>query len=129
MGSSWEESSFYVALRSGHCKGTCMVLDERALPLTRSWCIFELLQTFLLADVDSDFRGLLVCTEAGVLNYGAASVDTALAIAERITSLDLHNAEATVQSDKTMINQEVTARLGSFERLNELLWQRPQLVS
>ena len=26
-------------------RGTVMVFDEDALPLTRSWCLFELLQT------------------------------------------------------------------------------------
>ena len=31
-------------------KGTCMILDEMAMPLMRSWCLFELLQTIELEE-------------------------------------------------------------------------------
>ena len=45
-GSGWQQCSFYLALRSGHCLGTTMVVDDDAMPLERSWCLFELLHTF-----------------------------------------------------------------------------------
>lgn len=48
IGKSHKESSFYLALHSPTCCGTCMILDEEARPLTRSWCLFELLQTLEL---------------------------------------------------------------------------------
>ena len=44
------ESSFYLSLRSGFCMGTVMILDEHVDPLKRSWCLFELYQTFLLVN-------------------------------------------------------------------------------
>jgi len=47
VGATYQESSFYLAVRSQSCKGTCMILDERAMPLTRAWCLFELLETMI----------------------------------------------------------------------------------
>ena len=44
-----------------------MVLDEQALPLTRAWCLFELLQTFILQKNHTDFQGLVMTTNSGVL--------------------------------------------------------------
>merc|ERR1712032_746644 len=41
-----EDSSFFRALWSRSCRATCMVLDEAALPLTRIWCIFEVMQAY-----------------------------------------------------------------------------------
>ena len=40
VGMSWDQSSFYLALRSGTCQGTVMVFDNDALPLTR-WLLFS----------------------------------------------------------------------------------------
>ncbi|OLP75293.1 hypothetical protein AK812_SmicGene44939, partial [Symbiodinium microadriaticum] len=56
--------------------GTCMILDEMAMPLKRSWCLFELLQTIELERTQANFRGLLFCTEHGVLNFGASTVES-----------------------------------------------------
>merc|ERR1712032_1205099 len=65
---NYKESSFYKALRSGYCRATCMVLDEAALPFTRSWCLFEVLQTYLLVkDKESNFEGLKYCTDRGTI--------------------------------------------------------------
>lgn len=41
-----------------------MVLDEKALPLTRAWCLFEVLQTLLLEEKSSNFQGLMLCALA-----------------------------------------------------------------
>jgi len=78
----WQESSFYKALRSGMCRGTAMVLDNHAWPLTRTWCLFEVLQTKKLEEDDPNFAGLLLCTSSGVLNYGTASMDVATELAK-----------------------------------------------
>lgn len=43
-----EDSSFFLALRDDNCRGTCMIMDHHAMPLTRSWCLFEVYQTCLL---------------------------------------------------------------------------------
>ena len=49
----WVASSFYLALRGGSCQGTAMIFDDEALPLERSWCLFELLQTLQLSQEDA----------------------------------------------------------------------------
>ena len=51
-----QESSFYLALTSPGCKGTAMVLDERVLPLTRIWCLFEVYHTIRLSEA-GNFQG------------------------------------------------------------------------
>ena len=50
LGEVHTQSSFYLALHSEGLKGTCMILDEMAMPLKRSWCLFELLQTIELEE-------------------------------------------------------------------------------
>ena len=57
-GLGWQSSSFYLALRGSGTKGTAMILDEEAKPLQRSWCLFELFQTFQLNEQEPDFSFL-----------------------------------------------------------------------
>lgn len=45
-----------------------MVLDERVVPLSRAWCLFELLQTFLIQEVGDLHDGFSILTSSGVLN-------------------------------------------------------------
>mmetsp|Transcript_14045 Transcript_14045/g.38383 ORF Transcript_14045/g.38383 Transcript_14045/m.38383 type:complete len:189 (+) Transcript_14045:1-567(+) len=123
LGKTHVESSFYLALRSGTCKGTCMILDELALPLTRSWCLFELLQTIQLEAQQQDFHGLLFCTSTGVLNFGAAVVELAMNIGKKLTTLSVENASATSQADKDMINALVIKEMGSFKAIDRELKQ------
>eukprot|EP00933_Yihiella_yeosuensis_P028794 TRINITY_DN22607_c0_g1_i1.p1 TRINITY_DN22607_c0_g1~~TRINITY_DN22607_c0_g1_i1.p1 ORF type:complete len:1129 (-),score=162.52 TRINITY_DN22607_c0_g1_i1:633-4019(-) len=120
---NWQSSSFYITLRSGLCKGTCMVLTEEALPLTRSWCLFELLQTMeMLEDARfAGFGGLLFCTDTGVLNEGAASVEVSLGIGGRLADLRLQDASASHQSDKDMIDGLVMSEMGGFDTMNAKL--------
>ena len=98
-----------------------MVLDEQALPLTRAWCIFEVLQTLLLQKTDSGFAGLLFCTSTGVLNSGEGSIDVCLNLAKRIAELDLEKAGASNHHDKAMISEQVIKQLGDFNVMNQLL--------
>jgi len=117
-----EESSFYLALRDDQARGTVMVLDEKALPLTRSWCLFELLQTFLLRDERAqDFEGLSLCTPLGVLSKGAAGVDIAMGLAQRLAVLDLKDATASKAEDKDMIDDRVRSMSGGFPAINEFV--------
>jgi len=131
LGAGWRESSFYVTLTSGLCQGTCMVLDDNALPLTRIWCIFELLQTVKLQREGGRFQGLLLCTSSGVLNTGSGSVEVATALAKRVAEVDLAKAEASKLSDAMMIRGQVIEEMGSFATLNHFLCQevREMLVS
>jgi hypothetical protein len=97
-----------------------MVIDEDAFPLQRSWCLFELLQTFLLtsSDASRNFQGLSFCTAEGVLSSGGAGVDVAMGIAQRLTSLRLEDASATCEQDKTMIDERVRTMDGGFPAMN-----------
>eukprot|EP00931_Biecheleriopsis_adriatica_P062716 TRINITY_DN37860_c0_g1_i1.p1 TRINITY_DN37860_c0_g1~~TRINITY_DN37860_c0_g1_i1.p1 ORF type:complete len:1368 (-),score=103.09 TRINITY_DN37860_c0_g1_i1:269-4372(-) len=119
----WNESSFYLALVSGSTRGTCLVLDDQALPLTRSWCIFELLQTIKLSEKGSYFGsfaggGLLLCTATGCMNLGDGSIDVAIAVVDKVATLDLGNARATNEQDQEMIQTLVVQQMGSFAEMN-----------
>lgn len=120
-GGDHKRSSFYLALHSSTCRGTCMIFDEFALPLTRSWCLFELLQTIQVKKRRADFLGLLFCTSTGVLNYGAASVSVSLNIGEKVASLRLEDAQASTEQDKEMIHSLVRAEMGDFNKINQEL--------
>ena len=116
--SNHKESSFYLALHSQECCGTYMILDEKATPLTRSWCLFELLQTLRLEATKQGHSGLLFGTTSGVLNGGSATVEMALQIGNRIAGLSLKDAEAITDKDKDMINSLVLKEMGSFEAID-----------
>jgi hypothetical protein len=120
LGESWRESSFFITLQSGLCRGTCMVLDPAAMPLTRSWCIFELFQTLKLEGQDN-FDGLELSTASGLLNEGQSSVEVAINLVKRMATLDLEAAEASCQQDKEMINSLVVEEMGSFDSMNAFL--------
>jgi len=115
MGASWEQSSFYLALKSQLCVGTAMVLDAEAMPLTRAWCLFELLQTQRLMADDSC---LCFCTSSGVLQEGHAGIDVAVALARHLASVRLEEAHASCQSDKDMIFGLVQSMPGGFDAMN-----------
>lgn len=128
LGSSWQNSSFYLALRSGLCKGTAMIFDDDAMPLSRAWCLFELLQTSILAREDSSFQGLLLCTDSGVLNDGCSNIEVALTISKRLSTLRLQDATASRWADKKMIDQLVGEQPGGFEGVNKFLKDAVQVV-
>jgi len=108
-----------------------MVLDDKALPLTRIWCIFELMQTVKLQDNQANFQGLLLCTSSGLLNSGSGSVTVAMALAARVADMDLQTAQATSENDAQMIRDEVIREMGSFGALNRFVCRevRDMLVS
>mmetsp|Transcript_16834 Transcript_16834/g.29597 ORF Transcript_16834/g.29597 Transcript_16834/m.29597 type:complete len:1262 (-) Transcript_16834:104-3889(-) len=114
------KSSFYLALQSPSCKGTAMVLDASAEPLTRSWCLFEVFQTCLITSSGSreDFSGLLLCTPQGVLQHGGASLDAVMGVAEQLSKISLQDATATRLKDKEMIDSCVLALPGGFRSVN-----------
>lgn len=122
VGSTPLESSFYLALRHSTCVGTVMVIQDTATPLTRSWCLFEVLQTFLLENErgEEGFRGLFLATHSGVLNSGAAPVDTVMKIAVKIVTVFFEDAKATRDSDKEMIERAVN-KDSRFTDLNKFL--------
>ena len=116
-------SSFYKALHSPSCLGSCMILDERVVPLSRAWCLFELLQTFLIQDDVPSRESLNILTSSGVLNSGKCSIDMAMAIGKRLTTLKLQDAGASKDADKQLIFSAVKASSG-FDAINAKLKER-----
>eukprot|EP00435_Cladocopium_sp_Y103_P008529 s4614_g2.t1 len=121
------ESSFYKALRSPSCLGTCMILDARVVPLSRAWCLFELLQTFLIQDEVPTRESLNILTSSGVMNSGRCSIDMAMAIGKQLTSLKLEDAGATKETDIRLIFTAVE-RAGGFQAINAKLKHRIRKV-
>eukprot|EP00913_Durusdinium_trenchii_P024104 g22637.t1 len=104
IGDTWDESSFYLAMRSNECQGTAMVFDDQAVTLTRAWCLFELLQTERLSMERTSYQGLMICTGQGIMNHGAGSLDLAMNVTLRLANLRLQDAQATKDLDKEMID-------------------------
>lgn len=96
LGETWEYSSFFLALRSPGYKGTVMVLDDEVRPLTRSWCLFELLQTALLSKKKKT-QGLFLATQSGVMNRGQCGMDLAVTLSKKMSTLKLQDASASSQ--------------------------------
>eukprot|EP00435_Cladocopium_sp_Y103_P059516 s1118_g21.t1 len=113
----WQESSFYLALRSPDCQGTTMIIDDNVLPLQRIWCLFEVYQTISLSQSEC-FQGLLLCTSAGVLQKGNAGTDVAVAVAKTVADLDTRTAKATEESDRLMIHALIESMPGGFDAMN-----------
>jgi len=105
-----------------------MIFDDDAMPLSRSWCLFELLQTSILAQEDSSFQGLLLCTDSGVLNDGCSNIEVALTISKRLSTLRLQDATASVRADKEMIDKLVSEQPGGFEGVNKFMKGAVQTV-
>jgi len=124
-------SSFYLALRSPGCRGTVMVMDPQVGPLTRSWCLFELLQTFELQRENPAYEFRLATGQGllglGSLPGGATDVDLARRIGEAVATLDLKDAKATEREDKEMIDALVQ-QSGGFDLMNRFIRTKIQEV-
>jgi len=119
LGSTWSQSSFYLALMSPQRRGSCLVVDEAALPLTRSWCLFEVAQTVELEEsLQADHHGLVFCTSSGVVNEGHSSAEVALGLARRLSTLRLQDADASDPNDHAMIKDFVVREMGGFDKMN-----------
>eukprot|EP00930_Biecheleria_cincta_P060762 TRINITY_DN46368_c0_g1_i1.p1 TRINITY_DN46368_c0_g1~~TRINITY_DN46368_c0_g1_i1.p1 ORF type:complete len:294 (-),score=40.26 TRINITY_DN46368_c0_g1_i1:10-840(-) len=115
-----KDTSFHLCLQGRGCAGTATVIDTNATNFQRSWCLYELLQTMLLQKENSDYS-LMLCTETGVLSSGNASVEVTMNVADKVAHLRLQDAEATMQTDKEMIDQEVAEMPGGFAEVNHFL--------
>ena len=116
----WQNSSFYLALRSPECQGTTMIIDESVFPLQRIWCLFEVYQTISLSRSEH-FHGLLLCTSTGVLQQGNAGTDVAVAVAKTVAELDTRSAKATDEEDRLMIHSLIENMPGGFDTMNSFV--------
>jgi len=116
-----EDSSFHLCFQSDSCKGTVMVMDINVNPLTRSWCLYELLQTMLLTKQRPEQFDYWITTETGVLNHGEASTEETLNIASAVSTLRLQDAQASDEADKDMIDEAVSKMEGGFKAINNFL--------
>lgn len=74
---------------------SCRGSYSTSAPLrTRSWCLFELLQTRYAPKARASHEGLLLCTPTGVLQWGHAHVDTVVRLAEKVGDIRLEDAQA-----------------------------------
>lgn len=119
----WNESSFYKALSSDLCQATCMVTDTRAMPLTRTWCLFEVLLSFQKQEMGGLYTGLVYCTETGVMSFGNAGYDASVGLARRLSTLNVADATASFQQDKDMIDGLIIKQ-GGFDKMNFYLRSR-----
>ena len=116
----WQDSSFYLALRSLECRGTAMIMDELVQPLKRIWCLFEVYQTILLSQSGRS-QGLFLCTSTGVLQEGKAGTDVAVGVAQAVECLDTRAAQATSEEDRKMIHELIEDMPGGFDAMNSFL--------
>merc|ERR1712032_1397885 len=94
------------------------------MPLTRSWCVFEVLQTYLIAHecTFDNFEGLVLCTERGVIGLGDdPALDTCYALGTKIATLSLQDATASNKDDERMIRQLVDEQEGGMHAMNEFV--------
>eukprot|EP00401_Gymnodinium_catenatum_P070840 CAMPEP_0117500086 /NCGR_PEP_ID=MMETSP0784-20121206/22591_1 /TAXON_ID=39447 /ORGANISM="" /LENGTH=166 /DNA_ID=CAMNT_0005295277 /DNA_START=19 /DNA_END=518 /DNA_ORIENTATION=- len=109
---------------AGIAGATCMVLDEDALPLTRTWCIFEVLQTLELSSSSSlaNFDGLTLVTSRGVLGHPAAHCyDIALSLVDRLSKMSVEEATASREHDDIMIKDLARNRAGGIDGTNQFI--------
>ncbi|CAE7287923.1 ANK1 [Symbiodinium sp. CCMP2592] len=111
LGNSLEESPFEVALASKTCKAVVMVMDELAMPLTRIWCIYEVLRTGVLR------HPFYVATQHGVLvgervRESPRLAASLLSLAERLSDLRPQHAAASNLQDRDTIISEVSNAVG-----------------
>lgn len=126
-------SSFYLALTDPMTRATLLLLDDEVGCLSRSWCLFEVLQTCLRSPgttLDrswSGFEGLLLCTPSGVMNKETGqpgshvSIDTAILTAQRLVHLRFEDAQATNPADKEIIDIVVGRYVGKQLAMNGLV--------
>eukprot|EP00435_Cladocopium_sp_Y103_P068799 s64_g32.t1 len=113
LGESILESPFARALRGG-VKGVVMVLDHDVLPLTRVWCLFELL---LSGELSLD---LTFATDVGIIGDDRCdSVGISLELAKKVGPLQVANCHATSDRDRNHIFTLIISELGSLERMDE----------
>ncbi|CAJ1440574.1 unnamed protein product, partial [Effrenium voratum] len=111
LGQSLQESPFERALAAHSCKAVVMVLDEKAMPLTRIWCIYEVLRTSVLE------LPFFCAAKDGVLlgervRESPALAKTLVALAERVSTLEPSAALASNEEDRQAIIGAVADAVG-----------------
>eukprot|EP00933_Yihiella_yeosuensis_P071210 TRINITY_DN7940_c0_g1_i7.p1 TRINITY_DN7940_c0_g1~~TRINITY_DN7940_c0_g1_i7.p1 ORF type:complete len:769 (-),score=124.33 TRINITY_DN7940_c0_g1_i7:86-2392(-) len=118
LGESLQKSPFNIALTCKTCKGVVMVLDSELVPLSRIWCLYEVMRTKQL-ELNFD-----MATEKGCLTrydpIGDKSHElrrTVMLLGENLLQVDVANARASNEKDKEMIMSEIDKKVGR-EQLN-----------
>ncbi|CAK9052123.1 Uncharacterized protein SCF082_LOCUS28543 [Durusdinium trenchii] len=94
------------------------VMDGKRRRITFLYLQFvNVLTCKMIQERDSDYHGLVFCTNSGVLGHGSG-MDTALQVAQRLTTLRLEDASASSAEDKEMIDARVRSSSGGFEATN-----------
>eukprot|EP00811_Abedinium_folium_P036123 NODE_8861_length_1464_cov_5.495886.p1 GENE.NODE_8861_length_1464_cov_5.495886~~NODE_8861_length_1464_cov_5.495886.p1 ORF type:complete len:438 (-),score=71.81 NODE_8861_length_1464_cov_5.495886:151-1293(-) len=115
-----DRCSFYKALTHDSCEGTAIIMDDEANTLTRIWCVYELfLTTTLRTEGRADFKGLIVCSDKGVLNEGKAGMDFAVNLAACLQCINVAGARASKPLDKKKIIDAINSSGMSCADLDE----------
>jgi len=91
------ESPFAKVLSSNLCKGTVLLVDPAAVPLTRVWCVFELFLTKRLrsGEFSKDFHSLDVATVAHVevaQGDGPNELEQTVVVLQDVTERNWHTS-------------------------------------
>lgn len=96
-----EASPFELALRSRSCKGTVMVVDEEATPLSRIWCLYEVFRTCELG------RPFHFINKHSVLSLSRRTGHEMRDLYDRIQQIDFCAAEASNEEDRRRIMESI----------------------
>jgi len=96
------------------CKATVLVLSPWSdpIPLKRSWCIYEIMQSIL--SENTQLEVVLPSAEAQELRRSHLT-----SVANVLAKIDSAKAVATFESDQRLIEKEIIDNFGGFLRVND----------
>jgi len=121
------DSSFAVALQAPHCSEVATIFDASATIYRRIWCAFELFfaKVLMPRNFGKKMQVTLV-NEFGVLSDGDASLQAVQVMASVIGTINTSEAQASVESDKQMIQRLMLEEQTTSEDLDSILRQTAQ---
>jgi len=113
LGTTIMESAFARVLTSGKVPDVVMVMDAEVQPLTRVWCLFELLLT-KMQDL-----GFVFASDVGIIgDRRCTSIDVALATGRKINELKIAHCGASSEEDRRNIFDFIIRELGSLDNMD-----------
>ena len=121
FGGVFEDSSFFQAVTSSSCKGTCVVFADASglgTMFSRSWCIFEIYVALDKQRRGHDVEGVLFRTPFGSLAEG--SFDFVMDCVLRLRTIDPRQATASHPEDAMHIDNYMN-ETGGWEGIGTLV--------
>jgi hypothetical protein len=118
LGDDIEASPFKQALASDSCKCMALMLDTDGAPLTRYWCLYEIMTVIRLRSNGRPME-LDLCTPKGVINRGGnMKAEDVIKLSDMIANIDVAHAKCWQERDRNMITSAINEHLGGFEKMN-----------